>query len=91
MQKRQLMLSNIFVPSYLDLLKNPVHCLALGFGSGAVRKAPGTFGSLVALPLLVVLLKLPLMVYIPMLVVTFFLSVLVCETTASVMLSLIHI
>ncbi len=32
-------------------LKNPWHCLALGFGSGLMPKAPGTFGSLAALPL----------------------------------------
>ena len=27
-------------------LKNPVHLLALGFGSGLIRPAPGTWGSL---------------------------------------------
>jgi len=32
-------------------LKNPVHFLALGFGSGLAPKAPGTFGTLAALPL----------------------------------------
>jgi phosphatidylglycerophosphatase A len=32
-------------------LKNPVHFLALGFGSGLATKAPGTFGTLAALPL----------------------------------------
>lgn len=31
-------------------LTNPVHCLALGFGSGLAPKAPGTFGSLAAVP-----------------------------------------
>ena len=25
-------------------LSNPVHLLAVGFGSGLVKKAPGTFG-----------------------------------------------
>jgi phosphatidylglycerophosphatase A len=34
----------------------PVHWLALGFGSGLVPKAPGTFGTLVALPLHLLLL-----------------------------------
>lgn len=32
-------------------LKQPVHFLALGFGSGLAPKAPGTFGTLAALPL----------------------------------------
>jgi phosphatidylglycerophosphatase A len=34
----------------LNLL-NPIHFLALGFGSGLAPKAPGTFGSLAAIPL----------------------------------------
>jgi phosphatidylglycerophosphatase A len=36
-------------------LLNPVHFLALGFGSGLATKMPGTFGTLAALPLVVVL------------------------------------
>ncbi len=32
-------------------LTNPIHWLALGFGSGLAAKAPGTFGSLAALPI----------------------------------------
>ncbi len=33
------------------LLTDPVHLVALGFGSGLAPVAPGTFGSLLALPL----------------------------------------
>ncbi|WP_100656336.1 phosphatidylglycerophosphatase A [Alteromonas flava] len=33
-------------------LRNPVHFLALGFGSGLIPFMPGTMGSLAALPLL---------------------------------------
>ena len=40
-------------------LKNPVHFLALGFGSGLIPFMPGTFGSLAALPLLIPVLYLP--------------------------------
>lgn len=32
-------------------LRNPVHLLAFGFGSGLAPWAPGTFGTLVAIPL----------------------------------------
>lgn len=32
-------------------LAHPAHFIALGFGVGAVPRAPGTFGTLVALPL----------------------------------------
>ena len=31
-------------------LSDPVHFLALGFGSGLEPKAPGTFGTLAAIP-----------------------------------------
>ena len=40
-------------------LKNPVHFLALGFGSGLIPLMPGTFGSLAALPLLIPFLWSP--------------------------------
>jgi phosphatidylglycerophosphatase A len=33
------------------VLRDPVHILAFGFGSGLAPVAPGTFGTLVALPL----------------------------------------
>jgi phosphatidylglycerophosphatase A len=36
-------------------LLNPVHFFALGFGSGLAPKMPGTFGTLAALPLVVLL------------------------------------
>jgi phosphatidylglycerophosphatase A len=34
------------------LLRNPIHFLALGFGAGLVPRAPGTAGTLVAVPLI---------------------------------------
>lgn len=36
-------------------LKNPIHFLAVGFGSGLLRPAPGTWGSLVGLMLAIIL------------------------------------
>src|SRR5690606_25033210 len=39
-------MSNIPPPN----MKNPIHLLAFGLGSGLARKAPGTFGTLAALP-----------------------------------------
>ena len=46
-------------PLYRLNLKNPWHLLAVGFGSGLMPKAPGTFGSLAALPICAVLVYLP--------------------------------
>jgi phosphatidylglycerophosphatase A len=44
----------------LKHLADPVHCLALGFGSGLAPVAPGTFGSLVGLAFAVALAPLGL-------------------------------
>jgi len=38
-------------PDARFLLNHPAHFIALGFGSGLAPKAPGTFGTLVAIPL----------------------------------------
>lgn len=43
-----------------ELLRDPVLLLAFGFGSGLSPKAPGTMGTLVALPLAWGMLLLPL-------------------------------
>lgn len=37
------------------LLAHPAHFIAFGFGAGLAKKAPGTWGTLVALPLFAVL------------------------------------
>jgi phosphatidylglycerophosphatase A len=44
-------------------LKNPIMMIAFGFGSGLVPKAPGTAGTLLAVPLCIVLQNLSLMMY----------------------------
>lgn len=38
-------------PTFSQLLRSPVLFLAFGFGSGLAKKAPGTFGTLAAVPL----------------------------------------
>lgn len=44
----------------ISLLRDPVHLLALGFGSGLSPVAPGTMGTLVAVPLAWLLQQLPI-------------------------------
>ena len=46
-----------FVPP--SVWRNPWHFLAFGFGSGTLPKAPGTWGSLVALPFIPLWQMLP--------------------------------
>lgn len=66
-------------------LRNPVHLLALGFGSGLIKPAPGTWGTLASVPVLLGIVQfLPAaqIGYALMLVVTFLLGVYVCGQTA---------
>ncbi|WP_019529592.1 phosphatidylglycerophosphatase A [Dasania marina] len=64
------------------ILTNPIHCLAFGFGSGLAPKAPGTFGTLMAVPLYLVLMQLPLLGYVLLLLVSFIVGVYLCGKTA---------
>ena len=38
-------------PTFGFLFRHPAHFIALGFGAGLAPVAPGTFGTLVAIPL----------------------------------------
>ena len=42
-------------PSWGFLVSHPAHFIALGFGSGLAPRAPGTFGTLVAIPIAMLL------------------------------------
>ena len=42
-------------PDFGFLIRHPAHMIALGFGAGLAPAAPGTFGTLVALPIAVAL------------------------------------
>ncbi|MFC1665718.1 phosphatidylglycerophosphatase A [Pseudomonadota bacterium] len=46
---------NSVQPSWSILIRSPVLMCALGFGAGLVPKAPGTFGTLVAVPIVILL------------------------------------
>ena len=37
-------------PTFAFMMRHPAHFIALGFGTGLAPVAPGTFGTLVALP-----------------------------------------
>ena len=43
--------------------RKPLHFIAFGFGTGTLPLAPGTFGTLIAIPLYLVLRPLPLPIY----------------------------
>lgn len=64
------------------VFRDPIHFLALGFGSGCAPKAPGTFGTLAAIPLYLLARPLPLSLYLLLTVVGFVLGVWICDRAA---------
>jgi phosphatidylglycerophosphatase A len=72
-------ISNPVSPGWKFLLSRPAHFFALGFGAGLSRIAPGTLGTLVALPLFALLMQAPELVHYTTIVVLFVLGIPLCE------------
>lgn len=62
--------------------RNPAHLLAFGLGAGAAPKAPGTAGTLVAVPLYLLVSGLPLWAYLAITVAAFLAGIWICGLTA---------
>ncbi len=65
-----------------DLWRDPLHLLSLGFGSGLAPSAPGTAGTVAAIPLYLLLSPLPPVHYLAAVLVLFGLGVWLCHRTA---------
>lgn len=65
-----------------NVFRNWRHCLAFGFGSGLAKFAPGTFGTLVAIPLYLAISALPAWLYAVTVVAAFALGVWICDTVS---------
>jgi phosphatidylglycerophosphatase A len=65
-----------------SVFRNPIHFLAFGFGSGAAPVAPGTFGTLAAVPCYLLLMQLPLTGYLIAVLLAFAFGIWVCERTS---------
>ena len=66
-------------------IKNPVHFLALGFGSGLIKPAPGTWGTLAGIPVfygLVWFTGIGSFWYLAAVVLSFLVGVYLCGQTA---------
>lgn len=63
-------------------MRNPCHLLATGFGSGLSPKAPGTMGSLAAIPCWFLLTQLPLWLYIVALLISIIGGISLCQRTS---------
>lgn len=68
-----------------DVFTHPVHFLAYGFGSGLSPKAPGTAGTVAAIPLYLLLSLLNPWLYAAMTLLAFTAGVFICGYTARVL------
>ena len=69
-------------PIPLRMLRNPVHLLSLGFGSGLSPVAPGTFGTLAAVPLYLLAQPLPLPAYLVLVAAMLVAGIVLCGYTS---------
>jgi phosphatidylglycerophosphatase A len=63
-------------------LTNPIHFLALGFGSGLLPKAPGTYGTLAAIPLYLLLAPVSMSIYLSIVIVMSIAGIYICGKAA---------
>lgn len=65
-----------------QIMTDPVLFLAFGFGSGLAKKAPGTFGTLAAIPVYWLLAQLPFWLYSAATIVVIFAGIWICQYAA---------
>jgi len=68
--------------NFRELLKRPVCFLGLGFGSGLAPKAPGTFGTIAAIPIYWMMKDLSLAIYVTITLVAFIVGIWICQQSA---------
>lgn len=64
------------------IFTHPVHFLAFGFGSGLLRPAPGTWGTLMGVPFYLLLAQLPSLAYLGVVLLAFVAGVWLCDRSA---------
>jgi len=66
-------------PDFPFLIAHPAHFLALGFGSGLAPKAPGTFGTVVGLPLFYLIATYSLTTQLIIIAACFIIGIYLCD------------
>lgn len=69
-------------PSLKALLRSPVLLFAFGFGSGLSPKAPGTMGTIAAIPLWLLLVQLSQPVYLVLILLSGVVGIYICGAAA---------
>lgn len=68
-------------PLNINIWQNPIYFVAFGFGSGALPIAPGTWGTLAAIPLYLLIQNLSLTDYLVILLLATVIGIWVCDVT----------
>lgn len=68
-------------PNFKFLISHPAHFFALGFGCGLAKKAPGTFGTLVGLPLFWLISRYALSTQLIIIATLFLIGIYFCDMT----------
>lgn len=76
------MTSKLNPPIPAGLWRRPIHLLAFGLGTGTAPFAPGTFGTLLGIPVYLVMQPLSLPIYLAACAVLFLVGVVLCHITA---------
>ncbi|MGV6857640.1 MAG: phosphatidylglycerophosphatase A family protein [bacterium] len=73
------------VVSAREVFSHPVHFLAFGFGSGLSPKAPGTAGTLAAVPIYLILANSPLLVYLLATLLLCLVGIWICDRSSELL------
>ncbi|MDH5357845.1 MAG: phosphatidylglycerophosphatase A [Gammaproteobacteria bacterium] len=68
--------------NFVEILKRPACFFGLGFGSGLAPFAPGTFGTLAALPIYWLMKDLTVAIYLTITIVAFIVGIWICQQSA---------
>lgn len=81
-QKVTITLNKKAIQTRHQVWHNPWHFLAFGFGSGLAKVAPGTFGTLAAIPVYLLLIQLPWLLYGTLTLLAFYVGITICQVTS---------
>jgi phosphatidylglycerophosphatase A len=70
------------LPNLKFLIKHPSHFLALGFGAGLSKKAPGTLGTLVGIPIYLLISSYSFSIQMMMALLFTIVGIFICNQTA---------
>lgn len=79
MKKSKLVKSSARQQALLKVWRNPMYFLAFGFGTGLIKRAPGTWGTCAGIPIYLLIAHTSSMIYLGIISVAFLFGVGICQ------------